>query len=161
MSETYRATNVHQVVDAGTTTKELASGHGVDLATSIGLLDAGHAPVVFRTTDHGRIHARRRDGRVVHAVLTGLQHTNSDVGIFCQPCGNAQPCSTSANDDEIILLRDKLINAAECIASTGAVHPVRTVSSHGERFRQGSCNSYKATSRLVEDSTLQRTADDG
>ena len=93
------ATHIHQIVYSGRTPKQLPSGHGIFLIRGIRLLDRLKTPIIFLSSNQGGIKARSVDLRVVHEVGTGLDYADFDVGVLCQPGGDAESCCTATDDD--------------------------------------------------------------
>ncbi len=70
-------------------------------------------PVVLRVANNLGIKSWCHDHRVVDISSTGLEDANLDVGILGQPSSNSETCSSTAHDDEVIVMLEKILDGAE------------------------------------------------
>ena len=85
-------------------------------------------PIIFFIAEHFQEQRRRVDKHVIQPAHTGLNHTNRDIRILCKACCNDEARCSSADNDKVVLMGEKLLGS---IADGGSAVSIDTVGGIG------------------------------
>lgn len=104
-------------------------------------------PVILLVSQHLGKEGRGIDERISQTVFASLYHTNSDIWVLGESGGDCEAGSTTADDDVIVALLDKVIdgNMSSLVSAVDAVGTISTVGGSHDECEYGCLSRYWET----------------